>query len=143
MQSIKYTNKDGFITIRCMRQLIDKGHTAIEQGTERIDSIRRQIKDLRADLPKQTLKPKFSLKRTINTIALILTIAPPFVARFYGAASDVCLKLWGIALIYWCLYYVWRNYDLVVVVNRRADGSVEYSNEHMRDIKKNPYWKYT
>jgi hypothetical protein len=126
-----------------MRQLIDKSHTAIEQGMEKIDSIRRQIKELRADLPKQTVKPKFSLKRTLNTIALILTIAPPLVARFTGVANHVCLTLWGIALIYWCLYYVWRNYDLVLVVKRRADGSVEITNEHERDIKKKPYWKYT
>ena len=131
------------VALHRMRQLIDKGHTAIGQGREKIDSIRIQIKELRADLPKQTAKPKFSLKLTINAIALILTIAPPLVARFSDAASDVCLTLWGIALIYWCLYYVWRNYDLVLVVKRRADGSVEITNEHERDIKKKPYWKYT
>jgi hypothetical protein len=129
--------------IRRMRQLIDKGHAAIEQGMEKIDSIRRQTKELRADLPKLTVKPKFSLKRTLNTIALILTIAPPLVARFSEVADDLCLKLWGIALIYWCLYYVWRNYDFTLVVTHHSDGSVEYSNERMRDIKKNPYWKYT
>lgn len=122
--------------IRRMRQLIDKGHTTVEQGMKKIDSIRYQIKDLRADRFKLDVKPKFSFKRTLNTLAIFLSIVPPLVARFTGVANHVCFTLWGIALIYWCLYYVWKNYDFAVVVTHRADGSVEFSNEHMRDIKK-------
>jgi hypothetical protein len=55
----------------------------------------------------------------------------------------VCLKRWGIVLIAFCIYFVWWLDDFVLVVSRKSDGSVEYREERMSEIKKNPYWKYT
>ena len=133
------------IRIIGLLHLIPAGFRFTQEGMEKIDSIRRQTKELRADLLKQTVKPTFSLKRTLITIGILLSVCLPLTARFIDSpvVDDVCLKLWGIVLIAFCIYFVWWLDDFVLVVSRKSDGSVEYREERMSEIKKNPYWKYT
>lgn len=88
--------------IRRMQQLISKGRTTIEVAIDKIKSIRYQCKDLCADRFKLDVKPKFSFKRTLNTLAIFLSIVPPpLMTRFSSSAvvGNVCLVLWAIALI--------------------------------------------
>ena len=125
-----------------LKALIIKSADIVKAYYEKIDSL---IKELRADLLKQTVKPTFSLKRTLITIGILLSVCLPLTARFIDSpvVDDVCLKLWGIVLIAFCIYFVWWLDDFVLVVSRKSDGSVEFREERMSEIKKNPYWKYT
>ena len=131
--------------IRRMRQLLGMGRATLEKGMEQIKKIDSLIKELRADLLKQTVKPTFSLKRTLITTGLLLSVCLPLTGRFIDSpvVGDVCLKLWAIVLIAFCIYFVWWLDDFVLVVSRKSDGSVEFREERMSEIKKNPYWKYT
>lgn len=138
-------NRTPHSAIRRMRQLLGMGRATIEKGMEQIKKIDSLIKELRADLLKQTVKPTFSLKRTLITTGLLLSVCLPLTGRFIDSPvlDDVCLKLWAIVLIAFCIYFVWWLDDFVLVVSRKSDGSVEFREERMSEIKKNPYWKYT
>jgi hypothetical protein len=80
------------------------------------------------------------LKRTIG---ILLSVCLPLTARFIDSpvVDDVCLKLWGIVLIAFCIYFVWWLDDFVLVVSRKSDGSVEYREERMSELKKSIFYK--
>ena len=129
--------------IRRMRQLLGMGRATLEKGMEQIKKIDSLIKELRADLLKQTVKPTFSLKRTLITIGILLSVCLPLTARLIDSpvVDDVCLKLWGIVLIAFCIYFVWWLDDFVLVVTEHSDGSVEYREERMSELKKSIFYK--
>jgi hypothetical protein len=126
-----------------MQQLNAECQRLIAEGTDNLHSLRIHIPDLKADLPKLVAKPTFSLKRTLITIGILLSVCLPLTARFIDSpvVDDVCLKLWGIVLIAFCIYYVWWNDDFVLVVTEHSDGSVEYREERMSELKKSIFYK--
>ena len=125
-----------------MKQLNAECQRLIAEGTDNLHSLRIHIPDLKADRPKLVAKPTFSLKRTINTLAIVLLFVP-FLCRFSDNAvvEKVCLYLWAIALIYWCLRFVWWADDLALVVTEHSDGSKEYSLERESKLKKSIFYK--
>ena len=129
--------------IKRMQQLNAECQRLIAEGTDNLHSLRIHIPDLKADLPKLVAKPTFSLKRTLITIGILLSVCLPLTARFIDSpvVDDVCLKLWGIVLIAFCIYFVWWLDDFVLVVSRKSDGSVEYREERMSEIKKSIFYK--
>lgn len=128
--------------IKRMQQLNAECQRLIAEGTDKLHSLRIHIPDLKADLPKLVAKPTFSLKRTINTLAIVFLFVP-FLCRFSDNATveKVCLYLWAIALIYWCLRFVWWADDLALVVTEHSDGSKEYSLERESKLKKSIFYK--
>lgn len=129
--------------IKRMQQLNAECQRLIAEGTDNLHSLRNHIPDLKADLPKLVAKPTFSLKRTLITIGILLSVCLPLTARFIDSpvVDDVCLKLWGIVLIAFCIYFVWWNDDFVLVVTEHSDGSVEYREERMSKLKKSIFYK--
>ena len=125
-----------------LQQLNDECQRLIAEGTDNLHSLRIHIPDLKADLPKLVAKPTFSLKRTINTLAIVFLFVP-FLCRFSDNATveKLCLYLWAIALIYWCLRFVWWADDLALVVTEHSDGSKEYSLERESKLKKSIFYK--
>ena len=132
-------------TTKRLKQLCAECQQLIDEGVDGLHSLRIHIPDLKAERPKLVAKPTFSLKRTLITIGILLSVCLPLTARFIDSpvVDDVCLKLWGIVLIAFCIYFVWWLNDFVLVVSRKSDGSVEFREERMSETKKNPYWKYT
>ena len=128
--------------IKRMQQLNAEYQRLIAEGTDNLHSLRIYIPDLKADLPKLVAKPTFSLKRTINTLAIVFLFVP-FLCRFSDNATveKVCLYLWAIALIYWCLRFVWWADDLALVVTEHSDGSKEYGLERESKLKKSIFYK--
>jgi hypothetical protein len=128
--------------IKRMQQLNAECQRLIAEGTDNLHSLRLHIPDLKADLPKLVAKSTFSLKRTINTLAIVFLFVP-FLCRFSDNATveKVCLYLWAIALIYWCLRFVWWADDLALVVTEHSDGSKEYSLERESKLKKSIFYK--
>ena len=117
--------------IKRMQQLNAECQRLIAEGTDNLHSLRNHIPDLKADLPKLVAKPTFSLKRTLITIGILLCVCLPLIARFSsaGTISTVCLSLWAIVLIAFCIYLVWWLNDFILVIRHRSDGSVEVNEE--------------
>jgi hypothetical protein len=114
-----------------LQQLNDECQRLITDGLDKLHSLRIHIPDLRTDRPKLVAKPTFSFKRTLITIGILLCVCLPLIARFSsaGAISTVCLSLWAIVLIAFCIYLVrWLN-DFILVIRHRSDGSLEVNEE--------------
>ena len=127
--------------IKRMQQLNTECQRLIAEGADKLHSLHIHIPDLRADRPKLVAKPTFSIKRTINALAIV-SLFVPFLCRFSdnAAVEKVCLSLWAIALIYWCLRFVWWLDDWTLVVTTHSDGSKEYSHERKRKLKKDIFY---
>lgn len=117
--------------IKRMQQLNAECQRLIAEGLDKLHSLRIHIPDLRTDRPKLVAKPTFSFKRTLITIGILLCVCLPLIARFSsaGAISTVCLSLWAIVLIAFCIYLVWWLNDFILVIRHRSDGSVEVNEE--------------
>lgn len=116
---------------KCLQQLNDECQRLITEGLDKLHSLRIHIPDLRTDRPKLVAKPTFSFKRTLITIGILLCVCLPLIARFSsaGTISTVCLSLWAIVLIAFCIYLVWWLNDFILVIRHRSDGSVEVNEE--------------
>ena len=114
-----------------LQQLNDECLRLITEGLDKLHSLRIHIPDLRTDRPKLVAKPTFSFKRTLITIGILLCVCLPLIARFSsaGTISTVCLSLWAIVLIAFCIYLVWWLNDFILVIRHRSDGSVEVNEE--------------
>lgn len=114
-----------------LQQLNDECQRLITEGLDKLHSLRIHIPDLRTDRPKLVSKPTFSFKRTLITIGILLCVCLPLIARFSsaGTISTVCLSLWAIVLIAFCIYLVWWLNDFILVIRHRSDGSVEVNEE--------------
>ena len=114
-----------------LQQLNDECQRLITEGLDKLHSLRIHIPDLRTDRPKLVAKPTFSFKRTLITIGILLCVCLPLIARFSsaGTISTVCLSLWAIVLIAFCIYLVWWLNDFILVIRHRSDGSVEVNEE--------------
>lgn len=114
-----------------LQQLNDECQRLITEGLDKLHSLRIHIPDLRTDRPKLVAKPTFSFKRTLITIGILLSVCLPLIARFSsaGTISTVCLSLWAIVLIAFCIYLVWWLNDFILVIRHRSDGSVEVNEE--------------
>lgn len=114
-----------------LQQLNDECQRLITEGLDKLHSLRIHIPDLRTDRPKLVAKPTFSFKRTLITIGILLCVCLPLIARFSsaGTISSVCLSLWAIVLIAFCIYLVWWLNDFILVIRHRSDGSVEVNEE--------------
>lgn len=114
-----------------LQQLNDECQRLIVEGLDKLHSLRIHIPDLRTDRPKLVAKPTFSFKRTLITIGILLCVCLPLIARFSsaGTISTVCLSLWAIVLIAFCIYLVWWLNDFILVIRHRSDGSVEVNEE--------------
>lgn len=114
-----------------LQQLNDECQRLITEGLDKLHSLRIHIPDLRTDRPKLVAKPTFSFKRTLITIGILLCVCLPLIARFSsaGTISTVCLSLWAIVLIAFCIYLVWWLNDFIIVIRHRSDGSVEVNEE--------------
>ena len=114
-----------------LHQLNAECQRLIAEGLDKLHSLRIHIPHLRTDRPKLVAKPTFSFKRTLITIGILLCVCLPLIARFSsaGAISTVCLSLWAIVLIAFCIYLVWWLNDFILVIRHRSDGSVEVNEE--------------
>ena len=130
-------------TTKRLKQLCAECQQLIDEGVDKLHSLRIHIPDLKAERPKLVAKPTFCVKRTLISIGLFLCVCLPLTARFIDSpvVDDVCLKLWGIVLIAFCIYFVWWNDDFVLVVTEHSDGSVEYREERMSELKKSIFYK--
>lgn len=114
-----------------LKQLCTECQQLIDEGVDKLHSLRIHIPDLKADRPKLVAKPTFSFKRTLISIGLFLCVCLPLIARFIAVNSvqEMCFWFWGIVLIAFCLYLVrWLN-GFVLVIRHRSDGSVEITEE--------------
>ena len=114
-----------------LQQLNDECQRLITEGLDKLHSLRIHIPDLRTDRPKLVAKPTFSFKRTLITIDILLCVCLPLIARFSsaGTISTVCLSLWAIVLIAFCIFLVWWLNDFILVISHRSDGNVEVNEE--------------
>lgn len=118
-------------TAKRLKQLCAECQQLIDEGVNKLHSLRIHIPDLKAERPKLVAKPTFSFKRTLISIALFLCVCLPLIARFIAVDSvqDMCFGVWGIVLIAFCIYLVWWLNDFVLVIRHRSDGSVEITEE--------------
>ncbi|MBO5134663.1 MAG: hypothetical protein J6C15_05885 [Bacteroidaceae bacterium] len=123
-------------TTKRLTQLCTECQQLIDEGVDKLHSLRIHIPDLKAERPKLVAKPTFSFKRTLISIGLFLCVCLPLIARFIAVNSvqEMCFWLWGIVLIAFCLYLVWWLNGFVLVIRHRSDGSVEITEE--RESKK-------
>ncbi len=114
-----------------LKQLNGECQRLIAEGVDKLHSLRIHIPDLRADRSKLVAKPTFSLKRTLITIGILLIVCLPLTARFADSpvVDNVCLTLWAIVLIAFCIYLVWWLNDFILVIKHRSDRGVEISEE--------------
>lgn len=123
-------------TTKRLRQLCTACQRLIDEGVDKLHSLRIHIPDLKAERPKLVAKPTFSFKRTLISIGIFLCLGLPLIARFIAVDSvqDMCFWLWAIILIAFCSNLVWWLNDFVLVIRHRSDGSVEITEE--RESKK-------
>ena len=126
-----------------LQQLNAECKQLIAAGGDKLHSLRIHIPDLRADLYKLVAKPTFSLKRTLISIGILLCVCLPLTARFIDSpvVDEVCLTLWAIVLIAFCIYLVWWFDDWALVVTTHSDGSKEYSHERKSKLKNSIFYK--
>ena len=119
-------------TTKRLTQLCTKCKQLIDEGVDKLHSLRIHIPDLKAERPKLVAKPTFSFKRTLISIGLFLCVCLPLIARFIAVDSvqDLCFGVWGVVLIAFCIYLVWWLNDFVLVIRHRSNGSVEITEEH-------------
>ena len=118
-------------TAKRLKQLCAECQQLIDEGVDKLHSLRIHIPDLKAERPKLVAKPTFSFKRTLVSIGLFLCVCLPLIAHFIavGSVQDLCFGVWGIVLIAFCIYLVWWLNDFVLVIRHRSDGSVEITEE--------------
>lgn len=118
-------------TTKRLMQLCTECKQLIDEGVDKLHSLRIHILDLKAERPKLVAKPTFSFKRTLISIGLFLCLCLPLIARFIAVDSvkDLCFVFWGIVLIAFCIYLVWWLNGFVLVIRHRSDGSVEIIEE--------------
>ena len=118
-------------TIKRLKQLCAECQQLIDEGVDKLRSLRIHIPDLKAERPKLVAKPTFSFKRTLISIGLFLCVCLPLIARFIAVDSvkDLCFGVWGIVLIAFCIHLAWWLDDFVLVIRHRSDGSVEITEE--------------
>lgn len=114
-----------------LKQLCAECQQLIDEGVDKLHSLRIHIPDLKAERPKLVAKPTFSFKRTLISIGLFLCVCLPLIARFIAVDSvkDLCFGVWGIILIAFCFYLVWWLNGFVLVIRHRSDGSVDITEE--------------
>lgn len=114
-----------------LKQLCTECQQLIDEGVDKLHSLRIHIPDLKAERPKLVAKPTFSFKRTLVSIGLFLCVCLPLIARFIAVDTvhNVCFGVLGIVLIAFCIYLVWWLNDFVLVIRHRSDGSVEITEE--------------
>ena len=118
-------------TTKRLKQLCAECQQLIDEGVDKLHSLRIHIPDLKVERPKLVAKPTFSFKRTLISIGLFLCVCLPLIARFIAVDSvkDLCFGVWGIVLIAFCIYLVWWLNGFVLVIRHRSDGSVEITEE--------------
>ena len=118
-------------TTKRLKQLCAECQQLIDEGVDKLHSLRIHIPDLKAERPKLVAKSTFSFKRTLISVGLFLCVCLPLIARFIAVDSvkDLCFGVWGIVLIAFCIYLVWWFNDFVLVIRHRSDGSVEITEE--------------
>ena len=118
-------------TTKRLKQLCAECQQLIDEGVDKLHSLRIHIPDLKAERPKLVAKPTFSFKRTLVSIGLFLCVCLPLIARFIAVdtVQDMCFWVLGIVLIAFCFYFVWWLNDFVLVIRHRSDGSVEITEE--------------
>ena len=118
-------------TTKRLKQLCTECQQLIDEGVDKLHSLRIHIPDLKAERPKLVAKPTFSFKRTLVSIGLFLCVCLPLIVRFIAVdfVQDMCFGGWGFVLIAFCIYLVrWFN-GFVLVIRHRSDGSVEITEE--------------
>ena len=120
-------------TAKRLKQLCTECQQLIDEGVDKLHSLRIHIPDLKAERPKLVAKPTFNVKRTLVSIGLFLCVCLPLIARFIAVdtVQDMCFGGWGIVLIAFCFYLVWWLNDFVLVIRHRSDGSVEITEERL------------
>jgi hypothetical protein len=118
-------------TAKRLKQLCAECQQLIDEGVDKLHSLRIHIPDLKAERPKLVAKPTFSFKRTLVSIGLFLCVCLPLIARFIAVDTiqNVCFWVLGIVLIAFCIYLVWWLNDFVLVIRHRSDGSVDITEE--------------
>ena len=93
-------------TAKRLKQLCAECQQLIDEGVDKLHSLRIHIPDLKAERPKLVAKPTFNVKRTLISIGLFLSMCLPLIACFNAVDSiqDMCFGVWGIVLIAFCIY---------------------------------------